>query len=156
MIKLFRLPELHVPISFIFVGFYRNLNERDIFKWRYFDLFYHTFCLVFFLHSFRRKYFSVSPNQWSVWNVKFTCNTARLSLSCFFFLPGVATGGGGLIFWGRRGKCVVCGENGKNTVMKRGAESVTKIFAFEILPYSLIFWQTNVLVDCGVNRNRQK
>ena len=40
--------------------------------------------------------------------------------------------------------------------MKRGAESVTKIFAFEILPYSLIFWQTNVLVDCGVNRNRQK
>ena len=71
-------------------------------------------------------------------------------------MPGVATGGGGLIFLGRRGKCVVCGENGKNTVMKRGAESVTKIFAFEILPYSLIFWQTNVLVDCGVNRNRQK
>lgn len=71
-------------------------------------------------------------------------------------MPGVATGGGGLIFWGRPGKCVVCGENGENTVMKRGAESVTKIFAFEILPYSLIFWQTNVLVDCGVNRNRQK
>ena len=43
------------------------------------------------------------------------------------FLPGVGTGGGGLTFWGRRGKCVVCGENGKNTVMKRGAESVTKI-----------------------------
>lgn len=57
----------------------------------------------------------------------------------FFFSPGVATGGGGFTFWGRRGKCVVCGENGKNTVMKRGAESVTKIFAFEILPYSLIF-----------------
>ena len=57
-----------------------------------------------------------------------------------FFLPGVAIGGGGLTFWGRRGKCVICEENAKNTVMKRGAESVTKIFAFEILPYSLILF----------------
>ena len=40
------------------------------------------------------------------------------------FPARVATGGGGLTFWGRRGKCVVYGENGKNKVMKRGAKSV--------------------------------
>lgn len=74
------------------------------------------------------------------------------------FLPGVGTGGGGLTFWGRRGKCVICGGNEK----KYGYEAWSrKIFAFGILPYSLIlfslqFRQTNVLVDCGVNRNRQK
>ena len=134
MIKLFRLPELHVPISFIFVGFYRNLNERDIFKWRYFVYFTIRFRLVFFLHSCCRKYFSVSPNQWSVWNVKFTCNTARLSLSCDFFARGR--------YWRRR--INILGEAGKvrylrgkwkkNTVMKRGAEK------FLLLQYYHIVW----------------
>ena len=45
------------------------------------------------------------------------------------FLPGVGTGGGGLTFWGRRGKCVICGENEKK---KYGYEAWSrKIFALE-------------------------
>lgn len=49
------------------------------------------------------------------------------------FLPGVGTGGGGLTFWGRRGKCVICGENGKNTVMKRGAEKFLLLEYYHIV-----------------------
>ena len=49
------------------------------------------------------------------------------------FLPGVGTGGGGLTFWGRRGKCVICGENGKNTVLKRGAEKILLLEYYHIV-----------------------
>ena len=110
------------------------------------------------MHSFRCKYFLIFPNQRSVWNVKF--DTARLTLSCKCFLPGVATGGGRLTFWGRRGKFVVWGDNGKNKVLKRGAESVRKKVLLLVYHhtawfyFSLHFLQTNVLVDCEVYKNK--
>ena len=39
--------------------------------------------------------------------------TQLVLASAVMFLPGVGTGEGGLTFWRRRGKCVICGENEK-------------------------------------------
>ena len=58
---------------------------------------------------------------------------------CCCCWPGVATGGGGITFWGRRGKCVVCEENGKNTVILWSVEQ-NLLRKFLLLKYYHRVW----------------